>query len=122
MLTTTEERVLTRVLYGIGGACVAELPVEEVESKSVREIILRVAEEPQRPGPAERTAKVLKEVIQSGGRALYVERTAGPAADPGTGEPLVLDHPVPPSKQREQRARTLEIFASEPFRGGRNPV
>ena len=118
MLTATE-KVRTRVAYGIGEACTADLSTAEAQHLTVRDLILRVSREPQQGDPATRTARVLNEAIRTG-RPLYVERLRGPACDPGSGDPLSLDQPVPlPEQEPGQQPRTLEFLTSEPFRGGR---
>lgn len=108
------------VVYGLGSSCTAQLAAENARGRSARELIREVISRPRAQGPAQRTAKVLGDVLQEN-REMDVELFSGAAPGAALGDPITLDHVVIPSDGTASPTRSGETFTiqvSESYRGG----
>jgi len=116
-------KVRLEVGYGLGGAATGEFPRHQVAGMPARDVIQRVLEMPQQPGPASRTAKVLADALRTMRQidAELVNASSGKAQ----GEPIGLDDVVitcdDDQKQEGsvgQETEEVSIRCSESYRGG----
>ena len=121
----TRRHVNTIVCYGIGGTtCSGRYPREAIEGLTARQLLGRVADTPQSPGPSARTAAVLREALLCS-REIDVE-LARQAYTRGVhqGTPILLtDVVVPktagnPERQETVNDETVTLLVSESYRGG----
>jgi hypothetical protein len=108
-------------VYGIGAFAEGRFTPESIRGLSARDLIARVAETPQTPGPAARTAAVLANAVRTS-RQIDVELAANAAGDePREGTPLALDDVVVPEgsdERSESISDTVHLSCSEPYVGG----
>ena len=83
------QKVKCDITYGMGGTAYGELPRDQIEGKSARELIQSVVALPQRTDSASRTANVLADAMQTL-KQIDAEliRSTG---DKALGEPIDLD-------------------------------
>jgi hypothetical protein len=106
---------LVRAVYGIGGACEANL--DSLQGMSVRQLLKHVSGQPQDEGPAARTAEMLAGVLGSG-RELDVELVDGVGDASGRGEPIALDDEIRFDSRNREETRNVNVRVSEHYRGG----
>jgi hypothetical protein len=110
-----EQDFRAEVRYGMGAVCEADL--EEVEGLTACELIQKVVSTPQQSQSAQRTARVLKEVIGSK-RTLDVEIISGHGDDGETGEPVELNDVLIRKSEENTKTDAINIRVSEPYVGG----
>jgi hypothetical protein len=110
-----KELVDAEVQYGIGAVCEATL--EEPQGLTARELIREVIGRPQKSEPAQRAARVLAEVIDSG-RTLDVEVTKKQNSHERLAEPAEPNDVVIKSRDESIETDKLTLRASEPYVGG----
>ncbi len=119
MMPRNSTQVDVRFAYGVGESCGASFPRRAVKGLTARQLLARVIESPQPPGPAARTAVVLASVLQSH-RTVDAELING--APQGPGHPIALDDVIIRGRSKENGQReqeTYTIMISESYEGGR---
>jgi hypothetical protein len=117
-MTVKEKEVNTEVQYGMGAACSATLLESEVYNVPARNVIMTVASSPQSTEPAQRTARVVVEAIQSG-RTIDVEVFDRTKSSNVEGRPIELDDVVISDKDEQKlKPDNLTLHVSEPYVGG----
>jgi hypothetical protein len=112
-----EKEYKLNLQYGMGGACVATLPETEVEGSTARDLINSIVKIPQPNKPAQRTARVLVEVIASG-RSVDVELSDGKSETVEPGKPIELDDVVVQNNMHDTKPKEITFKVSEPYVGG----
>ena len=110
--------------YGMGGTVSGEFPRDELVGKPASEVIQRVLDHPQRPGMAERTAKIVRDAIRTC-RAIDLELTKV-GSHRSEGEPITFERVlVPHEKDVEegesnlvQKTEEINLRLSESYCGG----
>jgi hypothetical protein len=118
------EEVGVQVTYGLGGIAEGRFSRDAVTGKSARELIRRVVECPQTPGPAARTARVLSDVLRRKG--VIDAELVHSSSDGAQGQPIRLDDVVVKERNRSFEVDGPEapdsdeftIRISESYRGG----
>jgi hypothetical protein len=88
----SRQKVRFDVTYGMGGTACGELPRQQIEGKSAREVIQSIAALPQQTESASRTANVLTDTLQTLKKIdAELIRATG---DRALGEPIDLDEVV----------------------------
>jgi hypothetical protein len=121
---TAKKSIDVRVTYGLGGSVFGQFPRDEIAGRSASDLIDLVLRRPQPPGSAERTRKVLADVLRAE-RAIDAELTRASRGE-ADGEPISLDQVVVKEEDAEeerensvtQESDEVTIRLSEAYRGG----
>jgi hypothetical protein len=107
-------------VYGLGASFRARFDRVKIEGWTARQIMQDAIDRPRPPGPADRTAKVLADVLREN-RQVDVELVDGPTDGMTVGRPITLEHVVFPrgdTTDRTQQSDSITIVVSESYRGG----
>lgn len=119
-----ERKVRVDVDYGMGGSVSGVFSRDELAGKPAGEVIQRVLDHPQALGTAARTAKVLRDAIQTG-RAIDLELTRNESRR-SEGAPITFERILVPREEEAgqgekglvQETEEITMRLSESYCGG----